>query len=56
MESIDRVALPNASPEFTQALRVMYESEASSIGKAGLATFQLLEKINSARDAEKAEG
>ena len=24
MESIDRVALPNASPEFTQALRVMY--------------------------------
>ena len=55
MESIDQVAIPNASPAFTQALRILYEAEASALGKAGQATFQLLEKINTARDSEKPE-
>ena len=55
MESLDQVAIPNASPAFTQALRVLYQAEATAVGKAGQATFQLLEKINTARDSAKPE-
>ena len=52
MESIDQVALPGASPAFTQALRVLYQADASAVGRAGQVTFRLLEKINAARDAK----
>lgn len=49
--SIEQVALPEASPAFTQALEVLYAADGSGPGKAGQATFRLLERINRAKAA-----
>jgi uncharacterized protein (DUF1501 family) len=56
MESMEQVAIPEASPAFTQALRVLYEAEGSGVGQAGQATFRLLERIAEARSAALPEG
>jgi uncharacterized protein (DUF1501 family) len=55
MESIEEVSLPEAGPAFTRALRVLYESEPSGVGKAGRATFRLLERLHAARGAARSE-
>jgi uncharacterized protein (DUF1501 family) len=56
MESIEQVSLPEARPAFTEALRVLYESEASDVGKTGQATLRLLDRINAAKRAPMPEG
>jgi len=53
MESVEEVALPEAGPGFTNALRVLYEAEGSGVGRAGRATFQVLERLNAAREAKR---
>ncbi len=56
LESIEQVALPEASPSFTGALEALYLADGSGPGKAGQATFRLLERINRAKDAARPEG
>ncbi len=53
MGSVEEVALPEAGAGFTQALRVLYEAEGSGVGRAGRATFQLMERLNAAREAKR---
>ena len=56
LESIEQVALPEASPAFTSALETLYLADGSGPGKAGQATFRLLERINRAKAAARPEG
>jgi uncharacterized protein (DUF1501 family) len=56
LESIEQVALPEASPLFTGALEALYLADGSGAGRAGQATFRLLERINRAREAARPEG
>jgi uncharacterized protein (DUF1501 family) len=51
IESIDEVALRSPTPAFTEALRVLYQSDASAMGRVARSTFALLERVNSLRDA-----
>lgn len=51
LERIEQVALPEASSRFTQALEVLYQADGSGAGRAGQATFRLLERINRAKSA-----
>ncbi len=55
LESIEQVALPEASPAFTSALEVLYAADGSGPGKAGQATFRLLERITRAKEAARPE-
>jgi uncharacterized protein (DUF1501 family) len=56
LESIEQVALPEASSAFTSALEVLYSQDGSGPGKTAQATFRLLERINRAKEAAKPEG
>jgi uncharacterized protein (DUF1501 family) len=56
LESIEQVALPEASPAWTGALEALYLADGSGPGRAGRATFRLLERITRAKDAARPEG
>ncbi len=56
LESLEEVALPQASPAFTGALEVLYRAEGSGAGAAGQAALRLLERVNLAREAKAPEG
>jgi uncharacterized protein (DUF1501 family) len=56
LESIEQVALPEASPEFTVALEALYRESGGGVGAAGQATFRLLERINRAKAAPAPPG
>lgn len=56
LESIEQVALPEASPSFTGALELLYATDGSGPGKTAQATFRLLERINRAKAAAPPEG
>ena len=56
MTSIEEVALREATPDFTQALRVLYAAEGSGAGRTGEATFRLMERLQEARRAAPPEG
>lgn len=55
MESIEEAALPDASDAFTKSLRVLYESDGSAVGRAGLTTLEVLDKVNRMKSAPMAE-
>jgi uncharacterized protein (DUF1501 family) len=51
LESIEQVALPEGSPRFSAALEALYAAEGSGAGRAGQATFRLLERINRVKES-----
>lgn len=53
MESVEEVALPEAGPGFSRALRILYDAEGTDVGRAGRATFGVMERLNGAREAKR---
>lgn len=56
LESIEQVDLGAHAPAFTQALKVLYEADASSLGQQGRETLSMLERINAVKRAAMPTG
>jgi uncharacterized protein (DUF1501 family) len=56
LETIEQVALPEGSPGFSSALELLYAAEGSGLGRAGQATFRLLERINRVKESAPPAG